>query len=82
MAKLIQMAWLWLRSTPGEIPALLLAIGLVCVLLFGLVRLSGVTPKLNWGFGPDWQCADVPDGEPVCIKKPTSKTAETVPSSK
>ena len=31
--------------------------------------------KINWGFGPEWDCharADDPS-EPICIKKPQAK---------
>jgi hypothetical protein len=25
--------------------------------------------KPNNGFGPDWDCTPVPNGQPICIKK-------------
>jgi hypothetical protein len=46
------------------------AVVVVCLLAFIMIR----TPypplgRTNAGFGPDWECDDLPQGEPVCIKK-------------
>jgi hypothetical protein len=29
-------------------------------------------PK-NFGFGPEWDCRPVPNGEPICTKKPAPR---------
>ena len=36
-------------------------------LLFTYIRFPGVGAAT--GFGPDWVCKSVPQGEPICVKK-------------
>ena len=31
--------------------------------------------RVNWGFGPDWDCANAGKGEPICIKRPSASGA-------
>jgi hypothetical protein len=39
----------------------------VMVLLFA----ARFPNSANWGFGPDWNCENVPQGEAVCVKRPS-----------
>jgi hypothetical protein len=46
---------------------------LFTVVLLGLIFLivcwfPNAKPNNN-GFGPDWDCTPVPNGQPICIKK-------------
>ena len=47
---------------------------LFIVVLLGLISLgfswfTNSKPN-NYGFGPDWDCTPVPNGQPICMKKP------------
>jgi hypothetical protein len=43
----------------------------VVVFVFAVIRFSDLQQrKTNAGFGPEWDCTVVPQGEPICIKKP------------
>lgn len=53
---------------------LAIAIGIIVVSGFVALTGAGWPPRGIWvllprfGFGPDWQCAWVAKGEPVCVK--------------
>lgn len=35
---------------------------------------------VNWGFGPEWECANNGQGEPVCVKKVSAHPGSTTTS--
>jgi hypothetical protein len=61
----------------GETLAILLLSGLILGALCLSVFVSSKFPNHSWGirqpnfgFGPDWDCVEVPYGDPVCHRKP------------
>jgi hypothetical protein len=65
------MRWPWLSPTPGEVGAIVFGIAVVVAFVFIVVRYPDWQwNSSNFGFGPDWQCTPVAQGDPVCIKKP------------
>jgi hypothetical protein len=61
----------------GEWPAVAFAIALI--ILIGWAALAGVgdlyRSRSNFGFGPEWNCTYVGNGEPVCVKQPAKPAA-------
>ncbi|SIO03316.1 hypothetical protein SAMN05443247_01527 [Bradyrhizobium erythrophlei] len=45
----------------------LFVVVVLCFLLFTYIRFPGFVAAT--GFGPDWDCKSVPQGEPICVKK-------------
>jgi hypothetical protein len=41
---------------------------LLFLIAFGFYWFPNSKPNNN-GFGPDWDCTPVPNGQPICIKK-------------
>jgi len=77
-----QLLWAWLRSSRGEVSAIILALVLAGVLLFILIKLPDVMRQHDWGFGPGWECRAMPYGDPVCVKKPGASGPDTTQPSK
>jgi hypothetical protein len=48
---------------------ILFVLMLICIISFGF-WFPKSQPNPAAGFGPDWDCKSVPNGEPICIKKP------------
>jgi hypothetical protein len=60
------MKWPWPLPRLAEVLGITFAIAIICVLaVLGISRQQ--TP--NAGFGPNWDCIQVPNGEPVCVKR-------------
>ena len=55
-----------------DLLCVLAVVGILGV-FFWFAELSPVSnpagPGMNFGFGPDWDCKSVGDGDPVCIKR-------------
>jgi len=62
------MRWPQWYPTRADVMGILFALVLICISAFLLVRFPSVHQAT--GFGPDWDCKSVPNGEPVCMKKP------------
>jgi hypothetical protein len=45
----------------------LFVLAVLCLLLFIYIRFPGSVAAT--GFGTDWECKSVPQGEPICVKK-------------
>jgi len=58
----------WFPSR-GDILGVLFVLALLGLLAFMFVRYPNF--KAATGFGPDWDCISVPQGEPICVKKAT-----------
>ena len=56
--------WYWKR---GDVAGALFVLALLGLMLFTFIRFPGSTAAT--GFGPDWDCKSVPQGEPICVKK-------------
>ena len=56
----------WRDPRPGDLKGILLMVavfaGLVVAILLGLGK------NTNFGFGPEWQCAPMTKGDPICVK--------------
>jgi hypothetical protein len=64
------MKWLQWYPTRRDVMGVVLAVVIVCVFAFVMIRLPDIQQRgANAGFGPDWECTPVPQGDPVCIKK-------------
>jgi hypothetical protein len=62
------MKWPWLAPRRGDVVAIVL-----CAFFAGVLLFVVLTPQLNrptnGGFGPEWICAPVVYGGPICIKR-------------
>lgn len=67
--KQLQLRWARLTLHRRELGAIVLMIALATVVLFGGMRFGFLSPPINAGFGPDWDCTPVPNGQPICVKK-------------
>jgi hypothetical protein len=64
------MKWPQWYPTRADLLGIFFAAVVVCLFAFAMIRAP--YPRLgqtNAGFGPDWECTDLPQGGPVCIKK-------------
>ena len=55
----------------GDVVGIVLGVLLV-VLLIALYAVNGplgLRARANYGFGPEWNCASLGRGEPLCVKK-------------
>lgn len=59
---------------PGDILAIVMAIGLVSAGIAGLIFYDR-TARPTHNFGPEWDCNQSLIGEPICIKKPNRSGA-------
>lgn len=59
------MNWPYLRR--GDIAGILF----VAILLGAVVLALLLVPKLeqNFGFGPEWRCAPMGEGDPICVRR-------------
>jgi len=64
------MRWPWPPLRPSEIALAALLIIFGIGLLVALVEFPSLGARFpNRGFGTDWDCAPVPKGEPICVKR-------------
>jgi hypothetical protein len=63
-----KMRWPQWYPTRADVVGILFALVLICISAFVLMRFPSVHQAT--GFDPDWDCKSVPNGEPVCMKKP------------
>jgi len=61
------MRWPHWHPTRADVLGILFALILVC--LCGFVFVQYPLFRQPAGFGPDWNCQSMPEGDPVCIKK-------------
>jgi hypothetical protein len=52
-----------------DVGAILLFIAAMGILTVFSIIFSHLTVKRAPGFGPDWECANLGEGEPVCFQK-------------
>src|SRR5229473_2755316 len=65
------MKWPQWYPTRADVMGILFVVALLC--FFAAAAVLGPqqrTNATNAGFGPDWDCTVVPQGGPICIKKP------------
>jgi hypothetical protein len=64
------MRWPWFVSLRrGDVNAIAICIAILALILFAAVKIQN---RPTTGFGPDWDCTNVPQGEVVCVKKPAA----------
>jgi hypothetical protein len=70
----------WPYLTRKDIVGILLAIAiLLAIFLAYLARVYwGDVP--NWGFGPEWECTNPGQGEPVCVRRRSATEGTPTPS--
>lgn len=56
---------LWFQFLRGNLTAILLVTAVLCALIY--VSVTGA--KFSSGFGPEWECTPMIQGDPVCTKK-------------
>ncbi|MGJ4947682.1 hypothetical protein ACQR07_04735 [Bradyrhizobium sp. HKCCYLS20291] len=61
------MSWPLPYPRRGDLLSILFILFLLCFLASCFYWFPNT--KLNFGFGPEWDCAPVPKGDPICIKK-------------
>jgi hypothetical protein len=64
-----KMRWPQRHLTRGDVMGILFVLVVVCIISLGFWFPKSL-PNPASGFGPDWDCKSVPNGEPICIKKP------------
>jgi hypothetical protein len=60
------MNWPYLRR--GDIGGILLVAVLLGAVAFVLLVHPGMGSRENFGFGPEWQCARMEQGDPICVR--------------
>jgi hypothetical protein len=60
----------WPRPYPtrGDVMGILFIVFVLCLIVFCFYWFPNSKPNNN-GFGSDWDCTPVPNGQPICIKK-------------
>ncbi|MGX5800435.1 hypothetical protein ACWGS9_04240 [Bradyrhizobium sp. Arg314] len=58
------MNWRYLRR--GDIAGILFMAVVLAVLVFALLVLA--PREHNFGFGPEWQCTRMGEGDPICVR--------------
>jgi hypothetical protein len=69
MTHQLQFVRAWLAANRGEYHAILLAIALAAAALLIAVYVGFPPAGSSTSFGPGWECTQVPNGQPVCVKK-------------
>jgi hypothetical protein len=62
------MRWLPPYLTRGDVMGILFVFVLLGLMASSYYWFPNFKPHNN-GFGPDWDCTPVPNGQPICIKK-------------
>jgi hypothetical protein len=62
--------WFWHTLGRGDVLGVAFVLVLLVVLAFLAVAFpTGVRRTTNAGFGPEWDCTLVPQGDPICVKR-------------
>jgi len=68
MKNRLQLMWAQVILNRREVGAIVLVVTLGAAALFAVhVRFSPAGSGAS--FGPGWECTQVPNGEPICVKK-------------
>jgi hypothetical protein len=62
------MRWPWPYPARGDVKGVLCIVVLLCLIAFSVYWFANSKPNNN-GFGGDWDCTPVPNGQPICIRK-------------
>jgi len=69
MTKQLQFVRAWLAANRSEYRAILLAIAFAAAALVVAIYVGFPPAGNSTSFGPGWECTQVPNGQPVCVKK-------------
>jgi hypothetical protein len=69
MRKQLQLTWARLTLHRRELRAIALTVTFAIAALFAAVHVRFPASGSSASFGPGWDCAQVPDGEPICVKR-------------
>lgn len=58
---------------PGDLKGILVSAVFIILFCIGLVLLPPVNQKVNWLFGPEWDCRRMERGGPICVKRIVSE---------
>ena len=58
----------WPYLTRRDVVGILCAVALVAAVIFASVVSPLIRARINYGLGPDWDCAYPGKGQPICIK--------------
>ena len=58
----------WPCLTARDIRGIVCAVALVAAVIFASVASPLIRVRVNYGFGPEWDCVYPGKGQPVCIK--------------
>ena len=61
--------WPWLPPSRKEILAIIFGVIIVAALLLTAIKSPSFRRNGASGFGPDWDCEQMPYGGSVCVKK-------------
>ncbi|RWB19350.1 MAG: hypothetical protein EOQ40_20080 [Mesorhizobium sp.] len=58
----------WPHLRPGDITGVLFVVVLVGIVVLLLLLFRGLRRNENFGFGPEWQCTQMEQGDPICVR--------------
>ena len=58
----------WPPPRRGDITGIVLMAVLLGIVVLVLLFFPGLGQKQNFGFGPEWQCARMEKGDPICVR--------------
>ncbi|TGP21737.1 MULTISPECIES: hypothetical protein [unclassified Mesorhizobium] len=58
----------WPHLRPGDITGVLFVVVLVGIVVLLLLLFRGLKRNENFGFGPEWQCTRMEQGDPICVR--------------
>ena len=68
-SKNLKMRWPYPYPTRGDVISVVFVIFVLCLVVFCFVWFPNLPQNAGTGFGPDWDCTAVPNGEPICLKR-------------
>lgn len=61
----------WPFQTLRDLAGIALVVLIIMVAIFASVVGPSIKARLNYGFGPEWDCVNPGKGGPICVKHPT-----------
>jgi hypothetical protein len=61
---------IWSHLARRDIEGIFIAIFILGGVFLVWVMIPDMGKKTNWGFGPDWECSNPGNGDPVRVKRP------------
>ncbi|TPK58223.1 hypothetical protein FJ546_24350 [Mesorhizobium sp. B2-4-19] len=62
----------------GDIAGIFIIAALLGSIFYVWVFHPGLSQKPNYGFGPEWECLPMQKGDPICFKRPATKTESQI----